>query len=446
MSLKKISVPILARVEGEGRLDLTVENNELKDLSFKIYEPPRFFEKFLENRNYYDVVDIVARICGICPVAYQMSAVHALENILGITTDEWVRDMRRLIYCGEWIESHALHIHFLALPDFLGFNNAIEMSTKYKPEVGRGIEIQHTGNNIIKMFGGRSVHPVGVKVGGFSHAPNKSEILTLLKELHVMQDKAYSLIKWIASIPRPNFNLNQHGDQREITFVSLHHPNEYPFNEGKIVSSKGLNISADEYENFFKEEQDQRSTSLYSYLQGEPYLVGPLARLNNNFRLLPPEVLNIINEIKLSLPSNNVFDSILARAIEIYYSILEATRILEKHHLPRSSGFQGLSDLKVGEAGAGGIGYGCTEAPRGLLWHKYELNEHGIVKAARIVPPTSQNQAIIQQDLHWSLSAYGLEHQEEKLRLMAEMVVRNYDPCISCSTHFLKLNMLKIKG
>ncbi|MBF0298328.1 MAG: Ni/Fe hydrogenase subunit alpha [Oligoflexia bacterium] len=444
MTVKMINVPVLTRVEGEGALELLIENQKIKNLKLRIYEPPRFFEKFLENRNYYDVVDIVARICGICPVAYQMSAVHALENALNVRPDPWVREMRRLLYCGEWIESHALHIHFLAAPDFLGFQNVLEMvNNKYQKEVKRGIKIQNIGNSIIRMLGGRSVHPVGACVGGFFHAPSANEVKILLQQLYDVQADAADLIKWVATLPLPKFSTsnNKNKENDDVIYISLSHPQEYPFNEGQIISNKGLNITPEEYENYFKEKHLEHSTALYSYLQGKPYLVGPLARLNNNFKLLPPKVLKIIDKIELKLPSNNMFHSIIARAIEIYYSILEAIRILEHYNyeLPSSSKIENLD--KIFPLANDSIGYGCTEAPRGLLWHRYGVNKKGIITSSKIIPPTSQNQARIEEDLNTSLTTFGLDKEREEIRQMAEMIIRNYDPCISCSVHLLDIHI-----
>lgn len=425
-----IEVPVLARVEGEGALELSIKDGAIQDLHLRIYEPPRFFEKFLEGRSYTEVPDIVARICGICPVAYQMSAVHAIEGIFEINstheTQQWIREMRRLIYCGEWLESHALHIHLLAAPDFLGFENVIAMAEKHPDEVRRGLKLQELGNQMIKLLGARAVHPVGVCVGGFHHAPSQAEVTALLNDLQAAVEDAESLIKWVAKIPLPD-------DEQEFTSVALRHSDEYAFNEGNIASSAGLDISIDQYQQHFKEEHAPHSTALHSTLHDQPYLVGPLARLNINQDKLPGAVKEALLETGVSFPSQNMFHSVIARAIEIYYVLHEAIRILENYTLPQQT--------KMDLIPKAGVGYGCTEAPRGILWHRYETDDQGQVKHAIIVPPTSQNQARIEQDLHHSLSAFGLDHDDDALRLRGEMVIRNYDPCISCATHFLKIDV-----
>jgi len=424
----KINVPVLARVEGEGALDLTIENDQITDLRLRIYEPPRYFEKFLEGRNYYDVLDTVARICGICPVAYQMSATHAIESIFGITTSPWIRAMRRLFYCGEWLQSHSLHIHLLAAPDFLGYNSAIEMSSKYGDEVRRGLKLQALGNDLVALFGARSVHPVGAKIGGFIRAPDQKAIDALLHRVTDAKQDAIDLIQWLDTLDLPT-------DIQDFVSVALHHDNEYPFNDGRLISNNGLDIDISEFENHFKEMHVDHSTALHCLLDGKPYLVGPLARINLNADQLHYEVKAVMQGLKAQFPSKNMFHSIVARAIEIYFAILEAEKLLV--------GYEKIDQACIEFEPKAGTGYGCTEAPRGILWHRYDMNEKGCVEKAVIVPPTSQNQPRIEQDLADSLINFGLDNSKEELQLHAEKVIRNYDPCISCATHFLNLKLIR---
>ena len=421
-----INVPVLARVEGEGALEVKIHDQQIDELRLRIYEPPRYFEKFLEGRNYYDIPDAVARICGICPVAYQMSAVHAIESIFQIKTSSWTRAMRRVMYCGEWLQSHSLHIHMLAAPDFLGFNSIIEMAEKHAAEVRRGLMLQTLGNDLIALFGGRSVHPVGVRTGGFHKAPSTEHIKQMLVRLRTALADAEALVGWTASLDLP-------ADEQMFVSVALRHEDEYPLNEGRIISDQGLNIAIDEFDAHFKELQVPHSTALHSLLHDKPYLLGPLARINLNQDKLPDAVRSVMEATGISFPSRNMFHSIIARAVEIHYVIIEAIRLLENYADPQDD-YRGIEP-------AAGIGFGCTEAPRGLLWHRYELDDNGQVKQARIVPPTSQNQARIEEDLRCSLEQFGLQHDEADLRLHAEKVIRNYDPCISCATHFLQLDI-----
>lgn len=423
-----IHVPILARVEGEGALHLRIRGDTIEELKLQIYEPPRLFEKFLEGRSYEEIPDMVARICGICPVAYQMSAVNALESLFGVDPGPWVRAMRRVIYCGEWIESHSLHIHLLAAPDFFSYSSGIDMARHFPQEIRRGLMLQGLGNELMRMLGARSVHPVGIKVGGFHHAPHPYEVKTMLDKLHAAVPEAEALIKWTATIPVPQ-------DEQYFTCVSLRHPDEYPVHVGKIISSSGLDIEPPEYEQHFAEHQEPHSTALYSLMQNKPYLVGPLARVNLNQDRLPPQVQQLLLQTGISWPSRNMFNSIVARAVEVYYAILEAIRLLENYHPAEPS---------VAVIPRAGTGYGCSEAPRGVLWHRYEVDENGLIVSTKIVPPTSQNQARIEEDLYISLTAFGLEHADNELRLHCEKVIRNYDPCISCATHFLRFTTERV--
>ena len=424
----KINIPILTRVEGEGALDLTIEDQQITNLNLRIYEPPRYFEKFLEGRNYYDVPDTVARICGICPVAYQMSASHAIESIFDVEITPWIRAMRRLFYCGEWLQSHSLHIHLLAAPDFLGFNSAIEMSAKYGDEVRRGLKLQALGNDLIALFGARSVHPVGAKIGGFSKAPDQKKVDALLERVTDAKQDAVDLIHWLDTLELPD-------DDQDFISVALHHDDEYPLNKGRIISDHGLDIPISKFEKHFKEMHVDHSTALHCLLDGKPYLVGPLARVNLNAAQLPDDTKAIMHSLKTRFPSKNMFHSIVARAIEIHFSLVEAEELLVNYEYTDEP----CMTFKPKK----GTGYGCTEAPRGILWHRYDMDKHGCVKKAIIVPPTSQNQPRIEQDLQNSLIKFGLDNDKKDLQLHAEKVIRNYDPCISCATHFLDLNLIR---
>lgn len=426
MSETSINIPILARVEGEGSLKLLIRNRRIEQLELQIYEPPRLFEKFLENRYYDDVLDFVARICGICPVAYQMSAAYAIENILQVNSTPWIRDMRRLFYCGEWIESHSLHIHFLAVPDFLGYKSGMDVAKEHPEIIRRGMRLQKLGNQIIQLLGGRSVHPVGACVGGFYHAPTLQAIDTLLKQLKVGLREAEDLIRWTTTLDFPDTTQN-------FICVALQHLSEYAMNEGSIVSDHGLDISIDAFENYFHEKQVPYSNALHCTLQGKSYLLGSLSRVNLNYQHLPEKIQKIIDQGPVSFPSKNMFHSIVARAIEICFAFYEAIRILENYKLPYES--------RISVSPKKGVGFGCTEAPRGMLWHRYELDDQGLVRYCRIVPPTSQNQGRIEEDLRYSLEKYGLMREDLELRVYSEKIIRNYDPCISCSTHFLDLSV-----
>lgn len=421
-----IRVPVLARVEGEGALEIQTHGLDITTLRLRIFEPPRLFEKILEGRDHGEVPDLVARICGICPVAYQMSAVHAFERLFDVDPGSWVRDMRRVLYCGEWLQSHALHIHLLAAPDLLGYGNAIAMARDYPDIVRRGLLLQALGNDIIRLFGARSVHPVGVRVGGFHHVPACSDVTGIYTRLSAAIPEAEALVRWVAALDLPA------AEQRFVS-VSLRHTAEYPMNAGRLASSDGLDAGIDEFESHFSEQQVAHSTALYCLLKGQPYLVGPLARVNLNLERLPAAVRAVLDDSGIVWPSRNPFHAIVARAAEIYYAVLEAARILKDYRVAEAP--HAAVVPRAGTAIAG------TEAPRGMLWHRYDVQEDGRVVRARIVPPTSQNQARIEADLRQSLEALGPDRSDDELRRRCEMVIRSYDPCISCATHFLDLRV-----
>lgn len=425
MSKRKITidVPSLARVEGEGALHLKIEQGVLQYLQFKIYEPPRFFEKFLEGRHYTEVPDVVARICGICPVAYQVSAVNALESLFEVELTPWVKQMRRLLYCGEWIQSHSLHVHLLALPDYFAEDSVLGLAAKYPEEVKRGFAIQEAGNRLIKFLGGRSVHPVGLQVGGFHKAPSREAAAELLEYIESVLPDAVAMAEWVAAVPLPD-------DKQDFNAVALT-SEDYPFEAGRLRSDSGLDLIESQYEDHFKEQQSPHSTALWSLLEDDDYLVGPLARLNLNVESLPPFLSELLAKLGNPFPSRNMFHSMLARAVEVCFALHQSAEILKQYQMPDSPSVP--VNVKPG------TGCGWSEAPRGLLWHRYEVDENGIILAAKIVPPTSQNQARIEKDLTQSLQKFGFERPDHELRLHSEKVIRNYDPCISCATHFLSL-------
>ena len=426
MGTKSILVDYLARVEGEGALDLQVSDGRVTSAQLKIFEPPRFFEAFLRGRGYAEVADIVARICGICPIAYQMGAVHAIENVFGAKVDGQLRALRRLIYCGEWIESHGLHVVMLHAPDFLGFPDGIAMARDHGAMVKNGLAIKKAGNEIMQLLGGREIHPVSVKAGGFHRVPTRAELNALAEKLKHARDLAVGLARWVALFPFPDF-------EQDYEFVALRHPDEYPFNEGRLVSSRGLDIDIADYDREFEERHVAHSTALHSVLKRRgAYLVGPLARYALNFDLLPASVRALARDTGMGPVCKNPFRSIVVRAIEIVYAFEEALRIIADYERPAES--------SVKLEPRAGVGFGCTEAPRGICWHRYELEADGTIKTARIVPPTSQNQPSIEADLK-DVATSILDQPDDVIRHRCEQSIRNYDPCISCSTHFLKLSI-----
>jgi coenzyme F420-reducing hydrogenase alpha subunit len=424
---RTIRTEALARVEGEGEMFVRVRGDEVLDVELRIFEAPRLFEALLRGRALTEAPDITARICGICPVAYQMSACEAMEDALGVSIPEEIRSLRRLIYCGEWIESHALHLYMLHAPDFLGYESAFTMASEHGAVVERGLRARRAGNSLIATLGGREIHPVNARVGGFYRALERRELEPLRESLERAREEALETVRWTASLPFPEL-------EREYEFVALRSPvAEYPIDRGRIVSSRGIDVAAEAFDDAFEEHQVSYSNALQSRVRGRgSYLAGPMARFNLNRDRLSPIAAEAAADAGLASGCRNPFQSIVVRAVEILYAFDEALRLIDAYEPPESPA--------VEYEPRSGVGHGVTEAPRGMLYHRYEINEDGTIAMARIVPPTSQNQAAIEEDLREFVQRH-LMLDDEELTLRCEQTIRNYDPCISCATHFLRLEV-----
>ena len=417
----------LTRVEGEGSLTLRVRDGAVVEAHLGIFEAPRYFERLVVGRTPDEVIDIVARICGICPVAYQMSAVHAFEALFDVTVDPQVRALRRLFYCGEWIESHALHVYLLHAPDFLGYPSAIELARDHRAVVERALTLKRTGNALVAMLGARPIHPLTVRVGGFSRVPTRDELLALRPALDDALATAGATVDFVATLSAPEF-------ERDPRLVALRHPDEYPMNDGRIVSNDGLDIPIGAWHEAFEEDQVSWSNALQARTHaGEVYLLGPSARVTLNADRLHPLAQQALARLGMAERiRRNPYWSIAARAVELVHATAEAIDIIAGYARPDRP-------FVDWQSRPGATGW-ATEAPRGLLFHRYEIDERGLIAAAQIVPPTSQNQAAIEADLTaFAPSVLDLPHAEATLRL--EQLIRSYDPCISCATHFLDLRL-----
>ncbi|HSP27122.1 MAG TPA: nickel-dependent hydrogenase large subunit [Ilumatobacteraceae bacterium] len=424
-----LHVPTLTRVEGEGAMHVVVRDGVVEDVQLEIYEPPRMFEAFLRGRAHHEPVDITARICGICPVAYQMSAAHAIEHLAGVTVEGPIRDLRRLLYCGEWIESHVLHMAFLHAPDFLGVDSGITIAREHPELMTEVLHLKKTGNRIMEVVGGRPIHPVNVRLGGFYRSPTRRELLDLVPDLERAHAAAVALVRWVAGFEFPSIpdRLAEHTE-----YVSLRHPSEYPFNEGRVVSNHGLDLDVTEYGVRLREVHVEHSTALHATLDGaertgRQYQTGPLARWMNSADLVPDSVRAIADEIGVARFETNPFRSILVRGLETLWAVEEAQRIIGSYRPPDRP----FLDVPA----VAGTGHGCTEAPRGALYHRYEIDAAGSILDAVIVPPTSQNQDAIEADLRDFVASH-LDLDDHTLGHRCEQGIRNYDPCLSGATHF----------
>jgi coenzyme F420-reducing hydrogenase alpha subunit len=423
---RTLDVRALARVEGEGAMHVRVRGDAVEDVRLEIYEPPRFFEAFLRGRRHTEPPDLTARICGICPVAYQMSACAAIEDACGVVVDPAVAELRRLLYCGEWIESHVLHIYLLHAPDFLGYPSALELAADHRDVVERGLALKKAGNDLLDLLGGRAVHPVNVRVGGFYRTPTRREFEPVLAGLRVALDQALETVRWVSGFEFPDF-------AHDHELLALVTPGRYAIESGTVATTRGLAFPVQRFEDHVIEEQVPHSTALHARLAGRGrYLVGPAARYTLSRQWLSPLAREAADAAGLGAECRNPYRSIQVRAVEVVHAVEEAIGIIERYEPPARP------YVEVPPRAA--VGYGATEAPRGVLFHRYELAADGLVTSARIVPPTSQNQASIEDDLRRFVQD-RLDLDDEALTHRCEQAIRNYDPCISCSTHFLDLTV-----
>lgn len=423
---RTLKVNMLARVEGEGALYVKVKGDQVADIKFNIFEPPRLFEGFLRGRAYSEAPDITARICGICPVAYQMSAVHAMERALNVKVDGALRALRRLLYCGEWIESHVLHVYMLHAPDFLGYPDALTLAKDHPDAVKRGLKLKKIGNEIVRVLGGREIHPINVRVGGFHRAPARRELDALVPDLEGALEIARKTVALVAGFDCPVLD-------HDYELVALRHPDEYAVCEGLVVSTHGLDFPVNEFERHIEEQQVPHSHALQAHVRGRgAYLTGPLARVILNGEQLHPLARQAMRDAGLEASCRNPFKSIVARGVELVHACEEALRIIAHYHPPARPA--------VDAAPRAGVGFGASEAPRGILYHRYELDERGDIRSANIIPPTSQNQRMIEEDL-CRLVERDPELEQDALTWRCEQLVRCYDPCISCATHFLDVHV-----
>jgi len=427
--VREISVDYLARVEGEGAMYLKLDGDEIIDLEFSIFEPPRFYEAFLRGRRHAEAPDITSRICGICPIAYQMSSINAMEFAAGTHVHPQIRALRRMLYAGEWIESHALHVYMLHAPDFLGYESAIEMAPDLPDVVTSALRLKKLGNSVMTLLGGREIHPINMRVGGFYRTPTRNELDSLIAELEWALATSEATVRLVSGFDFPDFEM-------PYEFVALRHPDEYAITDGRIVSTEGLDIEVAEWPDHFEETHVERSNALHCRLRERgTYHVGPMARFTLNHDRLTPMARAIADEVGLDRGERNPFKSIIVRSVELVLACEEILRLIGEYERPPEPW------IPVEPRSA--VGHGASEAPRGTLYHRYEIDDEGLIADARIVPPTSQNQRSIEEDLRQFVTP-RTQMQDDKLKWQLEQAIRNYDPCISCATHFLDLTIDRV--
>lgn len=415
-----IDVNYLARVEGRGALNINVsKDGKVEELRFRIYEPPRFFESILIGRRYDEVMELASRICGICPVAHQITALRAVENAMGIEPSQQTKDLRKLIAISAHIQSNVLSMYFLSLPDFMGYESIIAMMKNHMDIIKRGLRLKKLGNDITDLIGGRAVHPVTAVVGGFSALPDKNQLQKIRKRLIEAKQDAFETVELFSKIEIPKF-------KRKCEHLAISDSKVYAINHGRLRSTKGLDIDEMEYREYISEKQVSYSTALHSYIKNQDsFMVGPLPRVNLNFNQLSPDAKEASRNSGGKFPNFNPFASHFARAIELVHNIDESIEIIDRTT---------IKDEKRKIACKAGFGAAITEAPRGSLYHSYNLDNNGIVRRVDIVPPTAHNAYNIEMDMNEFVESI-IDLPIDEIRLKCEMLIRAYDPCISCSAH-----------
>jgi len=420
MEEKIINVNYLARVEGRGALNIRfTKDGKVEDLQFRINESPRFFESFLIGRKYNEVMELVSRICGICPVAHQITALRAIENALGIEPSQQTRDLRKLLAISAHIQSNVLSMYFLSLPDLMGYESIIAMTKDHLEIVKRGLKLKKLGNDITDLIGGRAVHPVTAVVNGFTDIPSKNKMEIIRKRLVDAKQDAFKTVDLFSNLKIPDFS-------RKCEHVAISNPKYYAINEGRLISTQGLDVDEMNYRDVIFEKQKLYSTALHSYIKNrDSFMVGPLPRINLNLKQMSDDARDAAGKCGVKFPNYNPFVSHLARAMELIHDIDESIEIIDR--LP-------LKDERSNLTCKSGFGAAITEAPRGSLYHSYNLDNNGVVKKADIVPPTAHNAYNIEKDMNEFVQTI-IHEPIEDITLKCEMLIRAYDPCISCSAH-----------
>ncbi|MEW6001718.1 MAG: Ni/Fe hydrogenase subunit alpha [Nitrospirota bacterium] len=415
----RVNIDYISRVEGEGSVKLEISEGKLKNLKLNIWEPPRFFEGFLCKRSYAEVPDIVARICGICPVSHMTTSIRALEKALGFTPSTEITNIRHIMALSQIVASHLVHLYMFALPDYHKLTSITDMFPGFQPELKRLNRMKEVINNLTALFGGRPLHPVVMVVGGFTNLPSRDMVRKMIKDLEDLKDDAMKTLRMISSLPFPDLTST-------AEYVVIRNPSDYAINEGFMVSNNRINDIEDDYSIIFVEKEVPYSNAKKTIIKDRgPLMVGALARVNLNFDMLHEDAKKTAREVGFSPPDYNPFHNILAQAIEIVHGISRCIELLDCLTLKKDE-----IEIKVRE----GEGLAVTEAPRGLLFHSYKLNRRGTVEKANIVTPTAHNFWSLEENLK-KLVEQHIDEKKEEIVLKCEMLVRAYDPCFSCSVH-----------
>lgn len=418
-----VDVHHLTRVEGHGNIKVKVENGEVKDARWDVIETPRFFEAMLRNKHYTTAGILAARICGICSISHSLCSITATEQAFEVTVPDQAAKLRLLAKHAETLQSHVLHVLFLVAPDFFSEPSVIPLISKMPDVVAIALRLKGFANRICDAIAGRTTHPVTFQVGGVTAAPDKKSLMGFRNEMDGILSDLTAVAELVATLELPDFI-------RETEFVSLKGATDYPFIGLNVVSSDGVSRRSLDYLSITNEYVDPYNTTKWTKLSRESYAVGALARVNNNYALLRPEAVKAAEALKLSPVCHNPFMNNVAQVVESVHVTHEMIRLIDE--LLETS----LNDLMAEVTPRAGEGVGAVEAPRGILFHHYEYDENGIIVKANCVVPTTQNNANIHLDLQSFARQFAVKGMtDDKLELLCSMLVRSYDPCLSCSVH-----------
>ena len=424
-----VNVHHLTRVEGHGNIVVDVKNGELVKCEMQIVEAPRFFEAMLRGRPYYEASHITSRICGICATGHATASLRATERALGVEISEQTELLRKLVFHGEIIDSHVLHVYMLVAPDFFGVGSVLPLASSHPEVVKRALRIKKLSGDLCAMVSGRHTHPIAMTVGGFTHLPTVKELLAMKERLIAAREDMDETIALLKTLPWPQF-------ERETEYVSLKKEEEYAFIDGVIATTDGFSYELPDYRQVTNEHLVPHSTAKHCKHNRESYMVGALARFNNNYDQLRPRAKAAAAEFGMKPIVTNTFLNSAAQAIEMVHCIDDSIRIIDE-----------LVDRGIKEEpryqfrGKGGEGVGSCDVPRGILFHNYIIDDDGLVQGANCIIPTNQNYANMEADMR-ALVPQILGRPQPEITHMMEMLIRAYDPCISCSTHFLKVEFV----
>lgn len=424
---KRIDVHHVTRVEGHGNIVVEVDDGKLKTCRFEVTETPRFFEAMLRGRPYQEASHITSRICGICATGHATASLRASEKALGVELSEQSWLLRKLTFDGEILDSHLLHVYMLVAPDFLGVGSVIPLATSHPEVVLRALRMKKLSGDLCAAVTGRHTHPIAMTVGGFTHFPSVSELKDLRQRLVDSRRDVETTVDLCASLPWPEF-------ERDTEYVSLKKPDEYAFIDGEIATSDGWVYPAEQYQKVTNEYMVPHSTAKFTRHKRDSYMVGALARFNNNFDQLQPRAKEAAAKLGLKPKVTNPYLNSAAQVVEIVHCVEDAIEIIDQLI---------TKGIKIEKPATPtrkhGVGVGTADVPRGLLIHHYQIGDDGNMTGANCVIPTNQNIANLELDMK-ALVPKIIEKPEDQMRLGLEMLVRAYDPCISCSVHVLKVN------